>query len=653
MNEPGTPGQGNTPKAAEPRLAIIYLPGIMQLDGKVDDELAAIGRKLANSLDKTATESKSIFSAMTDYVDVRGEKLKVSRLERKDSGTNAPKPIADLYLMDYRPTLMDCYRTGSIWSKCGLTLAALIVTMWKVLPRGIAPHDVKSWRERYQAIIAVLLMLVMVVYFFSLLFAAVKVVKDALPKQDPPPKPPIATGLLRNPGDEPITNGPAPLTNVFILTNTPSWTNLPVWTNWPFSTNWPGGIIIPGTNWALTNWWVERTNDGTMWPWMPFRTNWIILTNIFPQPLGTNTIILTNLPFTTNWPSWSNFPNCTNWPGGMILPPYTNAPGTNFIPWFTNFPSGGTSGPPPILVPGTNWPFTNWPMMTNWGPSMTNWGQPWGGWTIPPPPPPPKKSGWQWFKEKWQDFWDCLLRMLGSVVFTLYEHSIKIFVLLTAIGVLTPNRQQLWQGLTHISEEMVALTNYITFGRRRAEITGTVENFLEKVMEAGNGAYDRYAIVSYSFGSIVALDTFFPTGNVRAARLNKVESLITIGSPHDFVLTFWPHYFKGRNPKQPRPAAWINVYSPIDLFASKFENHAAQDAGKTVTKAQSPTLELSYREGMTDEELGWVNWIFLVGLRVHSMYWSHTEDGERNCFDELMPHLFAKEVGAETGNAPE
>ncbi len=241
-----------------------------------------------------------------------------------------------------------------------------------------------------------------------------------------------------------------------------------------------------------------------------------------------------------------------------------------------------------------------------------------------------------------------------------------LLLVLTALGLAggqgRENRVRAF--INRASEEMLAFIYYLSFTDRRAEITGLVDARLEQIMESG--AYSRFVVMGYSFGTVVALDAFCPASDARARRLDRVETLVTIASPYDFILTYWPRYFADR--QHAPPPTWLNVYSPVDLLGTCFDKEKARaeraqrlsqpksplakpapdelqnSFGQADQLATGPTQEFAFREGIPDEQLGLFGWIAMQGLGAHSRYWAKGEDGERNCFDLLVPGMFPEEV---------
>ncbi len=242
---------------------------------------------------------------------------------------------------------------------------------------------------------------------------------------------------------------------------------------------------------------------------------------------------------------------------------------------------------------------------------------------------------------------------IGGALSWIYTKSDLAFVILVGLGLLNPDRGQLTSFIRRASEEMLALVYYLSFADRRAEITGQVEELVEALSE-GEGRYSRKAMLTYSFGSIVALDVFCTPDETRARCLDGVDTLVTIGSPYDFILTYWPNYFLKRNPAQRPPPTWINVYSPVDVLASQFcKSTDAREGGELLEDSYGeegklafpPTFEVAFRENFPGEQLSWGSAFLMLGMRAHSMYWSRVEDQERNCFGLVVPRLFPELCG--------
>lgn len=535
MNENAAP--------ARPPLAILYVPPILNLHA--DDELATIGRKLAASLDKFATDNDAVFASQAATVTVREREEGVVRLTRRVGAAGNPVAMADLFMVDYRPLLMARYRGAGLPQRIALAALGLVVMGWKGLWSLVRqPFHVKRLRDRFQALYALGCFSLVFAYLALVLLTAFKVV--SLRFAPPEPKAPTPAAAVGE-------------------------------------------------------------TAGDRFGWLDYGLDW-------PAPE------VAPLPDTRRW--------FTPPPGEPLFPPaLLSSPSTN-----------GGGGSVWQLVPVEPRALT--PRVDDEDSSFEGFGR---ALTAP----------WRWLRDL--DAADTGLLLL----------------VLTALGLAGGQGREnpLRQFINRASEEMLAFIYYLSFTDRRAEITGLVDARLEEIMESGR--YERYLVMSYSFGSIVALDTFCPASETRARRLDRVDTLVTIGSPYDFILTYWPRYFADRF--HAPPPTWLNVYSPVDLLGTCFNKDEARAArarrlrarqlpapvparvepensfGQVGQLATGPTREFAFREGIPDEQLGLFGWLAMQGLGAHSRYWAKGEEGERNCFDLLVGGLFPAEVEAEGG----
>jgi len=345
-------------------------------------------------------------------------------------------------------------------------------------------------------------------------------------------------------------------------------------------------------------------------------------------------------------------------------PPVTIQPWLDFgspLPPIVGHP-GGPSSQLWFAAPGAGEPLSLGAVLPTWN---TNGSLGGSVWQFPAGEPAEPAAG------EWLGQWPAAVWSAATAPFRwLWELDAAdtglLFLALTLLGLAGGQGQEnrLRSFINRASEEMLAFIYYLSFTDRRAEITGLVEARLEQVMESG--PYQRYVVMGYSFGTVVALDAFCPASEVRARRLDRVDTLVTIASPYDFILTYWPKYFADR--QYAPPLTWLNVYSPVDLLGTCFDKQkaraertqrlrAAQPIPAQPSKdepqnsfglpdqlATGPTQEFAFREGVPDEQLGLFGWIAMQGLGAHSRYWAKGEDGERNCFDLLVPGLFPEEV---------
>ena len=216
---------------------------------------------------------------------------------------------------------------------------------------------------------------------------------------------------------------------------------------------------------------------------------------------------------------------------------------------------------------------------------------------------------------------------------------------------LARDRSALVAWITRMSEEMLAFVFYFGLGDRRAEVTGMVDEHVERLLEEEEG-YERVGLMGYSFGSIVALDVLFPADNLRARRLERVDTLVTIGCPVAFILTYWPGYYAGRCHVERPLRTWANVFSPVDVLATEFnpgppepgQVRLAPVHGTPDTLGRGPDREHAFREGAVEGRLTWFGALTLLGIRAHELYWSPDLGHERNGLHLVVPDLFPGEV---------
>lgn len=521
--------QPAAPAPAAP-LAVVYLPPI--LAEHPGTELEQLGEKLAVALDRHAVAGPNRYRVTTEFVDLRDRKEKICRLVCRDAEGKAERPVADLYLLDYRPKLVQRQREGILVTRLLLAGLGLAEAGRRVVWQMFRPsHRLLTPPERFQSLVALGFLAVIALYLFTLLLGAIRVIETTWRR-------PAADGVPASPGLGwvPVPPGLFPATNTWLTVTQQVAFRI---------TNHPPGSA---------RWWLVATNLG---------------------PLST----------------------------GEVSPESRALLSASSL----------TAPPGPLSGPTAH----------------------------------PDRAGRvvQWA--------EAMFDGLAAPVRLLYGWSEMALAALVILGLVSHERGRFTAFLRSLSEELLAFVHYLSFADRRAEITGQVDECIEQLAEIRPG-YARLAVMAYSFGSVVALDAFCPPDEHRARRLGQVDTLVTIGSPHDFILTYWPDYFAGRDPRHQPPARWLNVYSPVDVLGSRFRKAApGQEAVPGGTEnsfgvpgrlAFGPTEEVAFRENFVSEHLGWWQTLSLVGLRAHTMYWSRTDHAERNCLHLVVPRLFAAEL---------
>lgn len=223
-----------------------------------------------------------------------------------------------------------------------------------------------------------------------------------------------------------------------------------------------------------------------------------------------------------------------------------------------------------------------------------------------------------------------------------------LVVLFTSFGLIT--KIDFKQVLARLSAGMTCANNYLTMGQRRDVLCGQVEallNYLEEKQNQGQGQkYRTVNIIGYSFGSIIAIDTLFPV-NEPVTILKRVDTLITIGCPFDFIRTYWPTYFNNRNPWLSVPAKWINVYTPADVLASDFvderdrKNPTVQPRGIQVQQGKEiMPKNIIYGDRRALSEYSFFEKFSLFGFKAHDCYWTEESFGN-SCFNQIIAEVYA------------
>jgi len=167
---------------------------------------------------------------------------------------------------------------------------------------------------------------------------------------------------------------------------------------------------------------------------------------------------------------------------------------------------------------------------------------------------------------------------------------------------------------------------------------GHLADLLEHLVESGR--YDRIDVVAYSFGSLIALDAFFPPGTPPPPVFSQVHTLVTIGCPADFVRLFWPKYYRGRLGPE-KLQQWFNVYSRLDVLSSNFRNDG-EIGEATAEPVPHKPVNRPYLRGMLGQKLGLFGTLRFMGLAAHAMYWPTAGTGsDTGCFEIVARELYS------------
>jgi len=205
------------------------------------------------------------------------------------------------------------------------------------------------------------------------------------------------------------------------------------------------------------------------------------------------------------------------------------------------------------------------------------------------------------------------------------EYFSKIIISLTAIVLLVvPNANVL---ITNLATEFVCANDYIEHGSQRQLLQGHLELLVEYISE--NETDCKIHFHAYSFGSLLAIDYIYPFGNNPTKNAETFcVALITIGTPFEFVNSYYPQFYPNRKIELGDRLQWLNVYSIADALATNFRNDAKiGDAQFGIEKTSNKPTNINY-EVSTIDEASITNFIMLNSVRVHGMYWDNKTEGQ-------------------------
>jgi pimeloyl-ACP methyl ester carboxylesterase len=113
-----------------------------------------------------------------------------------------------------------------------------------------------------------------------------------------------------------------------------------------------------------------------------------------------------------------------------------------------------------------------------------------------------------------------------------------------------------------------AVMRYMEQNDSLLDVTSAFDQALDDVLEANPAA--EVHVFGFSFGSVVALDAFFPRADgVERRSLDRVSSLVTVGCPADLIRLLYPDHFERRSARR-GDISWTNLFIPADVFGSNF-----------------------------------------------------------------------------------
>ncbi|KQT18601.1 hypothetical protein ASG31_07760 [Chryseobacterium sp. Leaf404] len=78
---------------------------------------------------------------------------------------------------------------------------------------------------------------------------------------------------------------------------------------------------------------------------------------------------------------------------------------------------------------------------------------------------------------------------------------------------------------------------------------------------------------TYSFGSILAIDYLYPYRTKPSDNaMMHCKALITIGSPYEFINSYFKNFYSNRITHLGDNIQWTNIYSVSDALSTNFRN---------------------------------------------------------------------------------
>jgi hypothetical protein len=243
------------------------------------------------------------------------------------------------------------------------------------------------------------------------------------------------------------------------------------------------------------------------------------------------------------------------------------------------------------------------------------------------------------------------LEYIQSLLGSLLPYLQVLAVISLGLGLFSLKSPRQLVGETSVA--FMSTTDYLAKGEIRSDLTDQVYSLLQHVHAKKDVRYQRIHIFAYSFGSIIAIDAVFPSGEP-AHWTRNIDTLVTIGCPFDFVRTYWDDYFEYRHSLDGVPREWLNVYVTADVWATDFDppdrkRSRPTKRGGPRTEQRGIVLETGSKKPPNDNiRLGkdrklrdyFLSWFTLIGIRLHYSYWGKKNPHVENCFDLIVPKVY-------------
>jgi len=249
---------------------------------------------------------------------------------------------------------------------------------------------------------------------------------------------------------------------------------------------------------------------------------------------------------------------------------------------------------------------------------------------------------WQEFKQSLAAYeWlEPLSRDFPVLSLQMFDRANKLILAFTALLLIFIPRANVL--LTNLATEFNCANDYLEFGTQKQKVLGNLDQLINHISEKDSDCELHFH--SYSFGSIIALDYVFPYGNLPSGDARRLcKALITIGTPFEFIKSYYPGFYAERSKALDPQVRWINIYSIADALATNFRHDARTgEAEFGIDATAAKPVNINY-EVANLGSISLLNYLMLYGIRVHGMYWDPTTEG-RSCLGELIPAMEKMEL---------
>jgi len=212
-----------------------------------------------------------------------------------------------------------------------------------------------------------------------------------------------------------------------------------------------------------------------------------------------------------------------------------------------------------------------------------------------------------------------------------------LVVITSSVAILSPRFQNL---MSVASSEYLCVHYYLKYGEGKSALTGNLSALVEKISETESN-YEGFELHTYSFGTIIAIDTMYPgmpqQTDLRVSK--EVTHFVTVGCPVDFVRVYYPNYFNNRNVVNTNVKNWYNVNCEVDVLSSNFRNDGKLEDGDPANTPGAREVKNITYEVTPFKNVSWLDYLFLLSFKSHRMYWDEEDIDGMNFFTNYINRL--------------